>query len=61
MVQLSDPIYQLPESAWGRAPFMAGMKQIGTTPLHTYGFDLAALWLMNAVLAAFLAMRRPKI
>lgn len=56
-VRLSDPIYQVPESAWGRAPFMAGTKRIGPAVLGTYGFDMAALWLMNAVLAAFLAVR----
>lgn len=60
LVQLSDPVYQAPDSAWGRAPFMAGEKQIGQITFRTYGFDLAVLWLMNAVLAAALAGFRPK-
>ena len=59
-VRLSDPVYQPAESAWGRAPFMAGEKRIGTATFRTYGFDLGALWLMNAVLAVCLAARRPK-
>ncbi|MGD9612062.1 MAG: ATP-binding cassette domain-containing protein [Kiritimatiellia bacterium] len=60
LVRLSDPVYQPAESAWGRAPFMAGEKRLGTATFRTYGFDLAALWLMNAVLAVGLAARRPK-
>ena len=59
-VRLSDPVYQPPESVWGRAPFMAGKKRLGTVLFRTYGFDMAALWLMNAVLAVGLAARRPK-
>ena len=39
---------------------MAGEKRIGTATFRTYGFDLAALWLMNAVLAVGLAARRPR-
>ncbi len=57
MVRLSDPVYQTPESAWGRAPFMAGSKRVGSLSLRTFTFDLWALWLMNAVLALFLAVR----
>ena len=60
LVQLSDPVYQAPESAWGRAPFMAGEKRIAGKTFRAYGFDMAALWLLNAVLAACLAARRPK-
>lgn len=60
LVQLSDPVYQPPGSDWGRAPFMAGEKRIAGKTFRTYGFDLAALWLMNAVLAAALAGFRPK-
>ena len=60
LVQLSDPVYQVPESAWGRAPFMAGEKRIAGKTFRTYGFDLAALWLLNAALAAALAGFRPK-
>ena len=60
LVQLSDPVYQAPDSAWGRAPFMAGEKRIAGKTFRTYGFDLAALWLLNAALAALLAAFRPK-
>ena len=60
LVQLSDPVYQAPGSEWGRAPFMAGEKRIAGETFRTYGFDLAALWLMNAALAAALAGFRPK-
>ncbi len=59
LVRLSDPVYQAPESAWGRAPFMAGAKRIGRWVVGTYAFDMGALWLMNAVLAVFLALRLP--
>ncbi len=56
VVRLSDPIYQAPESAWGRAPFMAGRKQVGGVTLRTFTFDVGVLWLMNAVLALLLAI-----
>ncbi len=59
LVRLSDPVYQPPGSAWGRAPFMAGEKRIAGKTFRTYGFDMAALWLMNAALAALLAVRLP--
>ena len=59
-VRLADPVYQPAESPWGRAPFMAGEKRIGNRRFRTYGFDLGALWLMNAALAVVLAARRPK-
>ena len=39
---------------------MAGEKRLGNKTFRTYGFDLGALWLMNAVLAICLAARRPK-
>ena len=60
LVRLVDPVYQPAESAWGRAPFMAGEKRLGSRTFRTYGFDLGALWLMNAALAVVLAARRPK-
>ena len=60
LVRLADPVYQPAESPWGRAPFMAGEKRLGSIVFRTYGFDLGALWLMNAVLAVCLAARRPK-
>ena len=60
-VRLADPVYQPAESPWGRASFMAGEKRLGSWTFRTYGFDLGALWLMNAALAVVLAARRPKI
>ena len=60
LVRLADPVYQAPESVWGRAPFMAGEKRLGGMVFRTYGFDLAVLWLMNAALAGCLAGFRPK-
>ena len=60
LVRLADPVYQPAESPWGRAPFMAGEKRLGSIVFRTYGFDVGALWLMNAVLAVCLAARRPK-
>ncbi len=56
-IQLSDPVFQTPESPWGRAPFMAGAKRLGPFTLRTYPFDIAVLWLMNAALALLLASR----
>ena len=54
IVQWSDPIYQTPDSAMGRAPFMAGHKRFGPFVLRTYTFDLAVVWLMNTALALLL-------
>lgn len=54
LVQLSDPIYQEPASAWGRAPFLAGAKRLGSVTFRTFPFNLGVIWLMNATLAVFL-------
>ena len=51
IVQFSDPVYQQPDSALGRAPFMAGHKRLGRWIVRSYFFDLSVLWLMNAALA----------
>ncbi len=59
LVPLADPVYQAPDSAWGRAPFMAGTKRLGPHEFGTFGFDVAVLWLMNALLAAALVAHRP--
>ena len=50
---------QAPDSAWGRAPFMAGTKRLGPHEFGTFGFDVAVLWLMNTLLAAALVAHRP--
>lgn len=60
LVRESDPIFQVPRSSWGRAPFMAGQKKIGTFILKTFSFNLAVLWAMNGILAAWLATCRRK-
>jgi hypothetical protein len=57
LVQLSDPVYQRAESPWGRAVFLGSEKRIWSLTFGTYFFNLAALWVMTAVLAAALHFR----
>ncbi|MFP4557020.1 MAG: ATP-binding cassette domain-containing protein [Bacteroidales bacterium] len=45
-IQKSDPIYQLPSSAYGRAQFYAPYKRVGTFLVETYWFNAAILILM---------------
>lgn len=59
LIRLSDPVFQDPDSPWGRAPFMAGAKRIGPFRLRTFTFNVGVLWLMNAALAACLAFLPP--
>ena len=61
VVRLSDPIYQEPTSALGRAPFMAGSKRMGSLDLPTHTFNLLVLWLMNAVLALVLVIPKGSV
>ena len=60
LVRESDPIYQAPQSPWGRAPFMAGCKKLGPFMLKTFSFNMAILWAMNGMLAIWLATCRRK-
>ena len=49
-VQLSDPVFQAPDSAWGRARFLAGEKRLGAFVVNTYLFNLGIIWIMTALL-----------
>lgn len=57
LIQLSDPIYQEPDSPWGRAPFMAGEKRLGPLTLSTFTFNLSVLWAMTGLLLLALYSR----
>ncbi len=46
IVRLSDPIFTRDLAPWGAAPFMAGVKRIGTFPVSTFAFNIGVLWLM---------------
>ncbi len=50
IIQKSDPVYMLPESSYGRAQFYAPYKMIGKTMIKTIWFNIAAIWLMSAVM-----------
>lgn len=50
LMHISDDIYRIPESKLGRAHLYAPMKRIGGLTIHTYWFNLIAIWFMNIVL-----------
>ena len=50
LVRKVTPIYQLPESATGRAQFFAPVKRLGPLSFDTFWFNLAVIWLSTLVL-----------
>jgi ABC-type multidrug transport system ATPase subunit len=57
LIQLSDPVYQAPDSPWGRAVYMAGEKRLGSLSLRTFTFNLAAIGAMTVALLVALYFR----
>ena len=57
LVQLSDPVYQAPESPWGSAVFMAGEKRLGPLTVRTFTCNLGMICAMTALLLAALYFR----
>jgi len=49
LLQKADPVFHLPESRFGRAHFFAPYKRIGNIIISTYWFNLAVLWIFNAI------------
>lgn len=50
IIQLKDPIYQYPESKFGRAHFYASVKNIFGLKIDTFWFNLIVLWIMSAIM-----------
>jgi ABC-type multidrug transport system ATPase subunit len=50
IIQKADPVYMKPGSKYGRAHFFAPYKQIGDLKIDTLIFNLAAIWVMSALL-----------
>lgn len=57
LIQVSDPVYQRPSSPWGRAPFMAGTKRLGSLTVTTYTFNMLVIWAMAFLLCLALYAR----
>ena len=49
-VQLVDPIYQPPESNYGRAPLFLPYKMLNDELIDTYWFNASVIWLYSFVL-----------
>jgi len=50
LVRKATPIFQIPESAYGRAQFFAPVKRLGKRNMDTFWFNLAIIWLSTCVL-----------
>ena len=46
MIPLTDPIYRLPDSRWGRAHFFAPAKITGNIKIDTFWFNNLRTWLV---------------
>jgi ABC-type multidrug transport system ATPase subunit len=51
------PIYQIPESRWGRAQFYSSEKIIGNYHIKTLWFNVAFVWFFNLLLYILLITR----
>jgi hypothetical protein len=54
LIQKKDPVFDYPESRYGRAHFYAPVKFLGNWKIETLWFNIAAIWLMTAVLYVML-------
>ncbi|RLD84410.1 MAG: ABC transporter [Bacteroidetes bacterium] len=50
IIQLKDPIYQIPESPFGRAHFYAPVKKIANLEIDTFWFNLIVLWVTTILM-----------
>ena len=50
LIQKADPIWMKPGSKHGRAHFYAPYKRLGNMKIDTLPFNIAAIWIMTAVL-----------
>jgi hypothetical protein len=57
LVWMASPVYQPPQSPWGRAVFMAGSKRLGTIVIPTFTFNLGVIWLMTSLLTLALLQK----
>jgi len=49
LIRKATPIYQVPESATGRAQFFAPVKRLGKASFDTFWFNLAVIWFSTLV------------
>ncbi len=50
LVRMDTPIYQYPQSKFGRSRFYSGTKRIGSMEFNTLWFNTSVIWLMTLVL-----------
>lgn len=55
LVQKTDPIYQIPESRFGRAHLYAPFKRVGDYKVATFTFNLIFIWL--TVMLLYISLR----
>jgi hypothetical protein len=54
IIQLRDPIYNIPTHRFGRAHYYAPVKRLGNSLIHTYWFNFGVLWFISAILYTIL-------
>ncbi|PLX05143.1 MAG: ABC transporter [Marinilabiliales bacterium] len=50
LIQLTDPIFKMPESNFGRAHFYSPVKIIGNTKIDTTWFNVMVIWLTTIIM-----------
>ncbi len=54
IIRKIEPIYQMPDSKFGRAQFYASEKRIGSSKVDTVLFNAVILWIMTLIFCIFL-------
>jgi ABC-type multidrug transport system ATPase subunit len=54
IIRRMEPVYQIPNSKFGRAHFLASSKTVINLTLSTFIFNMIAIWLMSVFLYSFL-------
>jgi ABC-type multidrug transport system ATPase subunit/ABC-type multidrug transport system permease subunit len=52
-----EPIYQIPDSPWGRTHFYSATKQLGNYEFHTLVFNVLIIWIMTILMYFFLLFK----
>lgn len=50
LIRKMEPVYQIPASRNGRAPFYSAVKVLGNNHLDTFWFNVFILWIMSLML-----------
>jgi ABC transport system ATP-binding/permease protein len=49
IVRQMEPIYQIPNSNWGRAQFLSAVKKVSHFTINTFSYNIIVIWTMSII------------